>query len=533
MAREVESRIARRVREITPDVLPEILLRLDQQEGEAKMREGTAAVVLTDNITDISQGRETAKKRRSWTKWAASVAAVFVLILGTYFAYGNYRVDSVVDFDVNPGIQITVNSSEKVLKAEPMNADAVVVLEDMELKNVSLDVAVNALIGSMLKHGYINELANSILITVENSDAEKAATLQSRLTSEVTSLLSAYAIDSAVISQSHTVKSADISELAQQYSITYGKAELINKLIRLDNTLAFADMAKLSVNEIKLLLEARQTTLDGVTTEGSASSAAYIGESAAFDIAMQHAGVTAAETTFYKIKLDYEDGRMVYETEFRTAGAEFDCDVDALTGEIVSFERESIGALPTGGNSGGGTASDGSQSPQIGVDAAKEAALSHAGLAASQVTFTKAKLDYDDGHAVYDIEFYSGEYEYDFEIDAVTGAILDYDREYDDDRAVAQPSSPVSQPSTPASPPQSGGADNTADAYISVESAKAAALSHAGLDASQVTYIKAERDHDDGRVIYEIEFRCGSMEYEYEIDAATGAVLKADSEYDD
>ena len=66
---------------------------------------------------------------------------------------------------------------------------------------------------------------------------------------------------------------------------------------------------------------------------------------------------------------------------------------------------------------------------------------------------------------------------------------------------------------------------------IVAEKAKEIALKHAGL--SKAAWVKAEKDRDDGRIKYEIEFRDGRMEYEYEIDAETGKILKAEKDYDD
>ena len=65
----------------------------------------------------------------------------------------------------------------------------------------------------------------------------------------------------------------------------------------------------------------------------------------------------------------------------------------------------------------------------IGETEAKSIALNHAGLSESQVTFIKAYLDRDDGRVVYDVEFYSGNVEYDYEIDAINGTIFEYDRD--------------------------------------------------------------------------------------------------------
>ena len=92
--------------------------------------------------------------------------------------YQNHRVDSVIGIDVNPSIELSVNRNEKVLQANPLNEDAETILDDMNLKNVDLDIAVNALIGSMVRNGYLDELDNAILVTVSNENEKKASSLR-------------------------------------------------------------------------------------------------------------------------------------------------------------------------------------------------------------------------------------------------------------------------------------------------------------------------------------------------------------------
>lgn len=72
------------------------------------------------------------------------------------------------------------------------------------------------------------------------------------------------------------------------------------------------------------------------------------------------------------------------------------------------------------------------QDGRIGLDAAKAAALADAGLKDAEVVFSKAELDYDDGKEIYEIEFFEGRTEYEYEIDAVTGAVLSRDTDYDE-----------------------------------------------------------------------------------------------------
>ena len=150
------------------------------------------------------------------------------------------------------------------------------------------------------------------------------------------------------------------------------------------------------------------------------------------EIALAHAGVSASKATFVEVKLDREDGVQVYEVEFYSGSTEYDYEINAKTGEILSFDKDiedfSIPKKDTSGSAQTKPASD-----FIGVDKAKSIALNNAGLSASSVTFTKAKLDREDGVRVYEIEFCTSTKEYEYEINAKTGKILDKDVEELDD----------------------------------------------------------------------------------------------------
>ena len=193
-----------------------------------------------------------------------------------------------------------------------------------------------------------------------------------------------------------------------------------------------------------------------------------------------------------------------------------------LMGKTVAWDGATSTATLSGGNeitdadsfnqTGGNTGSTGNTGT-ITADRAKEIALSDAGLSASQVSFIRSQLDWDDGRQIYEVEFYNtATYtEYDYEIDAGTGAILsrDYDAEY------------YTRPST-------GGTG----AAITADRAKEIALNHAGVSASSATFVYAKLDWDDGRLQYDVEFYSGSTEYDYEIDANTGAILSYDHDWD-
>ena len=148
-------------------------------------------------------------------------------------------------------------------------------------------------------------------------------------------------------------------------------------------------------------------------------------------------------------------------------------------------------------------------SGDIGSEKAKSIALNHAGVTSSTAKFVKVERDRDDGRLLYEVEFYAGNKEYDYEILASDGTILSYDADIEGYRIPSSTST-------------------SSSGYIGVERAKEIALQHAGLSSSGVNFDKAEFDHDDGRAEYEIEFHHNFREYEYTIDAASGTILEAE-----
>lgn len=119
-----------------------------------------------------------------------------------------------VSLDVNPSIQLQVNSKERVLAADALNDDAQVILEGMDLKGTQLNVAVNAIVGSLLQHGYLDKISSAILISVEDQDLQRASQLESSLTDTVNSALQNASSGAAVLSQA-IASDAELESLAR------------------------------------------------------------------------------------------------------------------------------------------------------------------------------------------------------------------------------------------------------------------------------------------------------------------------------
>lgn len=477
--KEILARLSEEIRSATPDISDRLSLSPHEKRTE---------------VIKMSKSN----KIKKWII-GASAAAVIALAAGIGFAGNQYfSVATVIGIDVNPSIELRVNKNDAVVKALALNSDAEIILDEMKLKGVDCDVAVNALIGSMLRHGYIDELKNSILISVDNPDAQKSAELEERLINEINSILSGSSVEPAVMAQSVS-DDASIKSLAEQYGISVGKATLIQKICNADPTKTFESLAGLSVNDLYLIAETKSISTENSVTQGTPSSASYITADEAEQAALSHAGISSSDVSYITCELDFDDGIMVYEVEFISESTEYDYDINAIDKSVLKFSTERADNYsPSGQGGSSGSGSSGSAGSITGAEA-QQAAFSHAGV--SGATVIKAEYDRDDNK--YEIEFIAGSYKYEYEISAADGRVIESEKE---------------------------AVKSSGTAYsVSADDAKQTALSHAGVTNPNELEIDYDRDENK----YEIEFKSGGYEYSYDINAATGEIIKSEKERDD
>ena len=399
---KMEQRLASAVEKTAPNDVNGVLSRCDE-------RKGTVIPMTT---------KKTTKKR--WTTLAAACLALVLLGGGGIFYQQAHAVASVVSLDVNPSIELKVSKSEKVLVCTPLNEDAKAILADMgngaDLKGAKLDVAVNAIVGSLVRNGYLNSISSAIMISVEDNDTARAEKLQRELTSTVDGVLQTSEAKASVLTQTLT-QDAGLEQQARENSISIGKAALVNRVLALNPALKFDALAKLLVEELKDLAEA-------------GAPAMPIGTDKAMDIAAAAFGkASTAKMAYSAVDPELDESPAHYEVEIKSqTGEEFEYKVDAYTGAILESKRE---------------AADGTEVPvvqpskpaasgDIGYAKAKSIALNHAGVSENKAYDMEIELDDEDGTLVYEVEFKSGNMEYSYEINAATGAILKHEAELDD-----------------------------------------------------------------------------------------------------
>lgn len=309
-----------------------------------------------------------------------------------------------------------------------MNDDAHAILADMgdgeDLKGAKLDVAVNAIVGSLVRNGYLESISSAIMISVEDRDQSRAHRLQQDLSAAVDGILRDSASQASVLTQTVT-QDTSLEKQAKDHHISTGKAALVNRILALNNSLSFEELSRLSIGELKDLAE-------------TGAPAMPIGMERALEIALLICGQSADQLTKQEVDAELDEVPAHYEVELEDrSGTEYEYRIDAYTGAVLTsyvepdghddaddhddhdddYDDDDDDAQPTG---------------QIGHAAAKSAALTHAGVSESQAYNMDVELDDEDGRWVYEVEFKADGMEYEYVIDAYTSAVLEYDMEQDD-----------------------------------------------------------------------------------------------------
>lgn len=143
-------------------------------------------------------------------------------------------------------------------------------MQDMDLKGVDLNTAVNAVIGSMVTHGYLSQLDNAILVTVSNDSISKAQGLRYAVVNDIRNTLEEKQLKAVVYDQ-QVMEEDEVKQLADEYKISYGKAYFLRELILQNNSLSMDDMkslAPLTMEEIAKEITERSYAVSGKTDAG-------------------------------------------------------------------------------------------------------------------------------------------------------------------------------------------------------------------------------------------------------------------------
>ncbi len=442
---------------------------IESIKEQAQLREGKVDIYMEP-------------KRRSLYYKVCLIACVCVIGFSIFSLRKDHTVFATVGFDVNPSIELNIDEEEKVIEVLTYNDDGQKIIGDMKLEGSHVDVAVNALIGSMLKEGYIDELKNSLLISVIGDNKENNEKIRQRVSQDIDGLLKDYHVQGSIMSQ-NLQRTTALEDIAKKYHISIGKAELIQTLIEKKPTYTFENLKDLSVHDLNVLLISYD--VNNIQVDGEVSTSQYLNQNQIKSLVEKDAKVT--QPVYKEIQLDSEDGMIVYEVEFVKDGIEYEYELNALTGDILKKEIEKEKKSVS--------------SKHLSESEAKTIAMNH--MKVSQVEDYSIKKEYDDGVYEYKVELINGNKKYEYKIDAVEGTILDYE---------------VEKITT-----------SSNQKRISYSKARSIALQHAKLSMNQVSDMDVELDDNH----YEVSFKAKGYEYDYEINVFSGKIIDYEKEKDD
>lgn len=410
-------------------------------------------------------------------------ACVIMLFIGIIFFKNNSNI-AVIGIDVNPSLELGINSKNKVVSVNTNNDDAIKVIGDMNLKGTDALIAMNAIFGSMVKNGYINDSENSILISLVDGEYNV-----DKLANDVYNHLQNEKINSSILTLNTNTSDYD-NELSKKYNISVSKVKLIKSIINKNSLYRFEDLSKLNTNELNILANNSINKNEEVSTIGSASTSKYISIDIVKDIVFKHAKVENKNIVNLEIEYDYENGNMIYDVEFDCNNIEYDYEVDAVSGKILESEIENKNKDSNNNNNNSNT--------YLSKDKIKEIAIKKANV--SKYYDYDIEFKFKGGTPIYEVEFETDSAEYDIKINAKNGNIIKYE--------VKNKKVDTSK-------------------FISKDKAKNIVLN----DAKVTEYYDYEIELDDNE--YEISFETREYEYEYKLDARTGKILEKDIDIND
>ena len=258
-----------------------------------------------------------------------------------------------------------------------------------------------------------------------------------------------------------------------------------------------------------------------VINQQPSSQAQLISMEAAQEVALKAANIAAEDAAISATTLNEAAGTSCYKVEFTSGDYAYAYTVNAETGAVMEMSSREKNAVDTQAQTEATVPAADSATTQssaaataqtvtgtVDEEMAQKIALEHAGVKATDATITKSKLDYEGRRQVYEIEWYAGGKKYDYEIAVDTGEILS--SAYDEKTS-------------------GWSVSNSSNVTVSEADAKQTALGRVS-GATEKDIYEWQFDYDDGRPEYEGKIIYGGTEYDFTIDASSGAVIEWEAE---
>jgi len=483
------------------------------------------------------------------SKWILLVGSALLVILlaggGLLYYVNHYQKSGKISIDVNPGIELEYNNKEQVLSCTAVDGEGVTVLDDLNggktLEGMSLQVAVNSLVGSLERHGYFSGANPSILITVCEDKQNHADMLAQELKSSVSVLLYERAPSTSVLTQ--VIRFDDWrDQKSKAHLLTQGKGALISRIREKNADLDYEKLSGLTASELVALLDAGAPSMP-------------VGRSAAYSAALSYAGLTADQAVLSQVTLRFNEDPAVYETVLMLNDeTEETYHVSAYSGQVLDGKTNLIN------NGQESDVTPINATTDIGAEAAKTLALRRADADAGDVSNLTIQRKLYDGLPAYEIAFTYDGLTYNYTIDGTDGSLIKYQTSDAKGTVISRGGSEKTSvggstggnsstggntgtgtgnnTSTGGNTGSSGGSSNTGSStgsssggsttenVLNISKAKAVAVAAKDYDDTNIDNTSVNETTYNGKSVYEVGFKKNNTWTYYYVDAQSGDIVK-------
>ena len=494
---------------------------------------------IDDDLITEAKPEARAQKKKVKPQWFALLAACLVLVIcisvATPLSLGNKEAGKVT-MEINPGVEFTIARNGSVKAVRFLNDDAENVLGASTLKGQDLRTAIMMTISAYKAGGYMDR--NDTVLVSFNKQLSENKKLRNSVAANVQSALEeTNAVNTLVYV--NEAESKETAEIAQKYSVSEGKAKLIEEASKVTG-LTVEELAQLPLDELVDLQE---------NVDSKVLSTRFIGILRAKQIALKDSGCVNRVTFTEAILVDGGIKTPYYRLVFNDRHVEWTYRIDATSGAII--EKSNIVFF-------------------ISLEEAKEIALKFANVnteSEEKVVFTKEELSRNQGRPCWILEFYTKEFQYSVKVDAKSGVVFYFDYHIDvrEAKEIAAKDAGVYDEFAKlvfTVEEYVGGGIKTpyfyfvfnngktqwtykVDAtlgiileksegalFISLEEAKDIALKHANVKAEDAVFTKEELSRNQGRPCWILEFYTKEFQYSVKVDAKSGVVFYFDYHID-
>ena len=254
--KQIEGRIKRAVDKMTPNIYDQV---------------ATAPVNKMHRHDPITM-QETSGSRSTAIFGLAGVMAVFILVFGLFIGWTQFfQVYGVINLDVNPSIELDVNRLHKVLAATPINADGEAILDGMNLRYVEMETAIDAILGSMIRQGFLASADSAILVTVIMDEETQAREMENTIAIRVSEFFTDDQ-SPAVYSQSLR-RDQELKSLAESYQLSPGVTNLIQSIMLEYPQYSLDELMEMPISQLLQLMDAEEEEIEDKENSDGLSSA--------------------------------------------------------------------------------------------------------------------------------------------------------------------------------------------------------------------------------------------------------------------